>query len=52
MRWEVEGRTKREGAYAYLWLIQVDVWQKPVQYCKAKIFQLKINKYLKIDDPE
>ena len=26
---EVRGRFKREGTYVYLWLIQVDVWQKP-----------------------
>ena len=24
------------------WLIHVDIWQKPTQYCKAIIFQLKI----------
>ena len=30
--------------YVYLWLIRVDVWQKPTQYYKAIIFQLKINK--------
>ena len=23
----------------------VDVWQKPMQYCKAIIFQLKVNKF-------
>ena len=34
---------KREGTYVYLWLIHVDVWQKPKQYCKAIILQLKIN---------
>ena len=34
---------KREGTYVYLWLIHVDVWQKPTQYCKAIIFQLKMN---------
>ena len=44
MEWEVRGRLKREGPYVYLWLIHVDVWQKPTQYCKAIIFQLKINK--------
>ena len=26
---------KREGTYVYLWLIHVDVWQKPIQYCEA-----------------
>jgi len=38
---------KTEGIYVYLWLIHVDGWQKPTQYCKAIIFQLKINKILK-----
>ena len=33
----------REGTYVYLWLIYVDLWQKPTQYCKAIILQLKIN---------
>ena len=32
----------------YLWLIHVDVWQKPTQYCKAIILQLKLNNCLKI----
>ena len=32
---------KREGTYVYLWLIDVDVWQKPTQYYKTIIFQLK-----------
>ena len=26
----------------YTWLIHVHVWQKPTQYCKAIILQLKI----------
>ena len=29
---EVGGRFRREQ-YVYLWLIHVDVWQKPAQYC-------------------
>ena len=33
-------RFKREGTYVYLWL--TEVWQKPNQYCKAIILQLKI----------
>ena len=41
--WEVGGRFKREETYVYLWLIYVDVWQKPTQYCKIIIIQLKIN---------
>ena len=35
MEWEVGGRFKREGTYVYLWLIHIDVWQKPTQQCKA-----------------
>ena len=42
MGWEARGR--QEGTYVYLWLIHVDVWQKPTQHCKAIILQLKINK--------
>ena len=44
---EAEGRLKREGTYIYLGLIHVDIWQKPTQYCKAIILQLKINKIFK-----
>ena len=29
--WEVGGSFKREGTYVHLWLIHVDVWQKPIQ---------------------
>ena len=36
-----------EGTWVNLWLIQVDVWQKPMQYYKAIILQLKISKILK-----
>ena len=43
---EMRGRFKREGTYIYLWLIHVDVWQKPIRFCKAIIFQL-INKLKK-----
>ena len=38
---EVGWRFKREGTYVYLWLIHVDVWQKPTRFCKAIILQLK-----------
>ena len=41
-------KLKREETYVYLWLTHVDVWQKPIQYCKAIILQLKINKLKKI----
>ena len=29
------------GAHVHPWLIHVDVWQKPPQYCKVIILQLK-----------
>ena len=43
------GREVQEqgDVYIYLWPIHVDGWQKPTQYCKAIILQLKINKFLK-----
>ena len=44
MEWEVGGNFQREGTYVYLWLMHVDVRQKPTQYCNAIILQLKINK--------
>ena len=44
MGWEVGGRFEREGIYVYVWLIHVDVQQKPTQYCKATTLQFKINK--------
>ena len=31
------------GNVTYLGLIHVDIWQKPTQYCKIIILQLKIN---------
>ena len=55
VRWEIGGRFKREGLfilmYEYLWLIHVDVWQKPTQYGKAIILQLnffKNKKHIKL----
>ena len=38
------GNFKWEGAYVYLWLIHITVWQKPTQHYKAIILQLKIKK--------
>ena len=41
--WDEEGRGRnvQEGGdiyiYTHLWLINVDVWQKPTQHCKAHI---------------
>jgi len=42
------GRFKREGTYVHLGLIHIVVWQKPIQYCKAIILQLKKKKKLKV----
>jgi len=47
MGWETEGRFRREGTYVYLWLIHDDVREKPTQYCKAIILQLKVNNFFK-----
>ena len=32
------------GTYVYLWLVPVDVWQKPPQCCK--VISLKLNKVI------
>ena len=45
--WMVGGRFKRDGACVYLGLIHADVRQRPTQYCKAIILQLK-NKFKKV----
>lgn len=39
----LRGRFRREGTYIWLWLIHGDIWQKPTQYHKTIILQLKIN---------
>ena len=36
--WEVE--VQEGGIYMYQWMTHTDVWQKPIQYCKAIILQL------------
>ena len=33
------GGLHKWGAHIYVWLIHVDVWQKPSQYCKVIILQ-------------
>ena len=33
--------------YIYPWLIHADVWQKPTQYCKVIILQLKMDNFSK-----
>ena len=40
MGWEVGEWFKRKRTNVFLWLIHVDVQQKPIQYCKAIILQL------------
>ena len=52
MGWEKEGGFRREATCVYLWLIHVDVWQKPKQYCKAIILQLKLKKKQRKKDRE
>ena len=49
---EVGGRFEREETDVYLWLIHVDVWQKPTQYCKAIILHLKINLIIQKNKPQ
>ena len=46
MGWEVGGMFKREETSVYL--IPIEVWKKPTQYCKASILQLKIKIYIYI----
>ena len=38
------------GTQACLWLIRVGIWQKPMQYCRAIILQLKINLHKKLKE--
>ena len=40
-RWE----GVQDGEHVHSWLIHVDVWQKPPQYCK--VISLQLNKFLK-----
>ena len=44
----VGGGSRRKGHIYIPMVIHVDVWQKPTQYCKAIILQLKISNFLKI----
>ena len=41
--WDGEGGEGGSGwgTHVHLWLIHVDVWQKPPQYCKVIVFKLK-----------
>ena len=47
MGWEARRRFNRKGTCVHLWMIHVDEWQKPTQYCKAIIPQIKINELKK-----
>ena len=38
------GTLQREGIYVFLWLIHVDVWQKPTQYCNYASIKNKFKK--------
>ena len=38
-------RVSRERGHMYTFGCHVDVWQKPVQFCKAIILQLKTNRF-------
>ena len=38
--WDEEGGSGW-GTHVHPWLIHVNVWQKPTQYCKVISFQLK-----------
>ena len=38
-QWLIGGGFWREGTYVCLWLICVDVWQRPTQYCRAIVLQ-------------
>ena len=43
--WEGDGREVQDGeTHVHPWLIHVDIWQKPSQYCKVIILQLKLIK--------
>ena len=47
---EVPQKTKNTG-HVHPWLIHVNVWQNPLQYCKVISPQLnKINYFLKISN--
>ena len=39
-------RLERKGAYLFLWMIHVVIWQKQTQHYKAIILQLKIKNFV------
>lgn len=38
-----DGRFKKEGTCVHLRLMNVDVWRKPTQYCKAITLHLEVH---------
>ena len=42
---EAGGSFQRREACVYLWLLQVDIWQKPTQYCQAIVLRSKTSKF-------
>ena len=46
MGWDGEGDGggSGKGTHVHPWLIHVNVWQKPLQYCKVITLQLKKKK--------
>ena len=44
MRRELRGVVQDGGIHVHPWLIHVNVWQKPLQYCKVISLLLKLNK--------
>ena len=50
--WDGEGggRGVQDGEHMYPWPIHVNVWQKPLQYCKVISLQLKRKKELMLSN--
>ena len=47
--WEGEGVggvVQEAGIHVHPWVIHVNVWQKPLQYCKVISLLLKLNKII------
>ena len=45
--WDKEGGSGW-GTHVHPWLIRVNVWQKPPQYCKGISLQLKFKQLIKM----
>ena len=48
--WDGEGGGREiqdGGTHVHLWVIHVNIWQKPPQYCKEIILQLKLINFFK-----